>query len=168
MIIGLSLVLSTGSVVYQKKQNSMLPENNPNIINSPSGSTEKNLVPSTNNKEYEGEIEGDDDDDDYTPSTTTTPTTKPTTTPTHTTTPTTTAGITMAQVASHASRTSCWSAINGSVYDLTSWIPEHPGGEQAILSLCGVDGSSAYNGQHGGSRRPASILAGFKLGALAK
>jgi len=47
--------------------------------------------------------------------------------------------ITLAQVAVHSSRTSCWSAVNGSVYDLTSWIPNHPGGEEAILWMCGID-----------------------------
>ncbi len=77
-------------------------------------------------------------------------------------------GITLATVASHNSKTSCWSAVNGSVYDLTSWIPNHPGGEGAILSLCGIDGSNDYNDQHGGSSKPARILGGFKLGALAK
>ena len=83
------------------------------------------------------------------------------------TTPTTNTGITLTEVASHNSRNSCWSAINGSVYDLTSWIPNHPGGEQTILSLCGIDGSAGYNGQHGSSSKPARVLGGFKLGALA-
>ena len=82
------------------------------------------------------------------------------------TTPATNTGITLAEVASHNSRNSCWSAINGSVYDLTSWIPNHPGGEQTILSLCGIDGSSGYNGQHGSSSKPARVLGGFKLGLL--
>lgn len=80
---------------------------------------------------------------------------------------TTPAGITLAEVATHNSRNSCWSAINGSVYDLTSWIPNHPGGEQTILSLCGIDGSSGYNGQHGSKSKPARVLGGFKLGILA-
>lgn len=84
------------------------------------------------------------------------------------TTQSTSSGITLAQIAKHNSRTSCWSAINGSVYNLTSWIPNHPGGEQAILSLCGIDGSSGYNTQHGGSPKPAQMLAGFKIGVLAK
>lgn len=76
--------------------------------------------------------------------------------------------FTPAQVAEHNSRTSCWSIINGSVYDLTSWIPNHPGGERAILQLCGIDGSEQYNGKHGNARRPAAILAGFKIGILAQ
>lgn len=92
-----------------------------------------------------------------------------TTTTTTTTTPASVAsGITSATVALHNSRTSCWSTINGNVYDLTSWIPEHPGGEQAILQLCGTDGSAKYNGQHGGAPKQAAILSGFKIGVATK
>lgn len=74
--------------------------------------------------------------------------------------------FTMADVAKHNSGSSCWTAINGNVYDVTSWINQHPGGAQSILSLCGIDGSSAFNGQHGGQRRPEAELATFKIGAL--
>ena len=52
------------------------------------------------------------------------------------------------------------------MYDVTSWISQHPGGEQAILGLCGIDSSDAFNGQHGGQRRPATELASFKIGIL--
>lgn len=76
--------------------------------------------------------------------------------------------FTMAVVATHDTSSSCWTAINGSVYDVTSWISQHPGGSEAIISLCGIDGSSAFNDQHGGQRRPANELAGFKIGTLAK
>jgi hypothetical protein len=75
-------------------------------------------------------------------------------------------GYTMAQVAAHGSASSCWSAINGKVYDLTRWIGRHPGGSAAILSLCGRDGSAAFNDQHGGQGRPASELASFYLAPL--
>jgi cytochrome b involved in lipid metabolism len=71
------------------------------------------------------------------------------------------------EVATHASREDCWSIINGNVYDLTSWIPKHPGGEQAILQLCGSDGSAKFGGQHGGAPKQAAILAGFKIGVAA-
>lgn len=74
--------------------------------------------------------------------------------------------ITLAEVAKHNSWTSCWSAINGNVYDLTSWIPNHPGGEQNILVICGKDGSVAFNGQHSRSTRAQTILIGFKIGVL--
>lgn len=77
-------------------------------------------------------------------------------------------GITSVEVAAHNSRETCWSTINGNVYDLTSWIPEHPGGEQAILQLCGTDGSAKFNGKHGDAPKQAAVLLGFKLGAAAQ
>lgn len=73
---------------------------------------------------------------------------------------------TLAQVAAHATSQSCWSVINGEVYDLTGWIGQHPGGQSAIVRLCGKDGSADFNDQHGGQRRPANELAGFLIGSL--
>jgi cytochrome b involved in lipid metabolism len=75
---------------------------------------------------------------------------------------------TLADVAQHNDASSCWSVINGTVYDLTSWIPQHPGGERAILQLCGTDGSAKFNNQHGGREPMISILAGFKIGAISQ
>lgn len=77
-------------------------------------------------------------------------------------------GMTAADVATHADASSCWSIINGNVYDLTSWIPRHPGGPDAILKLCGVDGSERFNNQHGGSAPQEQTLAGFKVGTLSQ
>ena len=78
------------------------------------------------------------------------------------------AGITLAKVKANASATSCWSVINGKVYDLTKWIGSHPGGEDAIISLCGVDGTAQFNSMHAGKSKPESRLAGYLLGPLAK
>lgn len=75
-----------------------------------------------------------------------------------------TSNISLAEVGQHNSKASCWATINGNVYDLTSWIPQHPGGERAILQICGIDGSSKFNHQHGGATKQAMILAGFKIG----
>ena len=74
----------------------------------------------------------------------------------------------MAIVAQHSTAASCWSAINGSVYDLTKWIGKHPGGQQAIKGICGKDGSAAFNGEHGGQQKQADVLASFRIGALEK
>ncbi|MFZ2151508.1 MAG: cytochrome b5-like heme/steroid binding domain-containing protein [Minisyncoccia bacterium] len=76
--------------------------------------------------------------------------------------------FTMAEVALHADTTSCYSVINGSVYDLTTWIPKHPGGERAIKGICGKDGSDGFNGKHGGKPQQESTLASFKIGTLVK
>ncbi len=73
---------------------------------------------------------------------------------------------TAAQVAQHSTAKSCWTSINGKVYDLTSWIARHPGGSGAIMSVCGRDGSAAFNGQHRGQGRPAAMLQAFRIGKL--
>ncbi len=97
----------------------------------------------------------------------TTPTPKPQPTPTPTPTPVdATTYYTRAEVSAHASTQSCWSIVNGKVYDLTSWISQHPGGSSAIKRMCGVDGSANFNGQHGGQSRPERELASFFIGVL--
>ena len=78
------------------------------------------------------------------------------------------AGYTMERVKANNSAQKCWSAINGQVYDLTTWISSHPGGASAITSMCGTDGTTAYINQHKGQTQPASRLAGYLLGPLNK
>jgi len=74
---------------------------------------------------------------------------------------------TLADVSTHSSSASCWSAIEGKVYDLTSWIGKHPGGDKAILSICGKDGTQAFDGKHGMDPRAKGALPNFFLGNLA-
>ena len=81
---------------------------------------------------------------------------------------TTQSGYTMAKVKENNSAASCWSVISGNVYNLTQWINSHPGGPSAIRGLCGVDGSSSFNGKHGRQSNPNETLAGYLLGPLAK
>ncbi len=73
---------------------------------------------------------------------------------------------TIADVAKHNNQSSCWSVVNGNVYDLTGFISKHRGGEEAILSMCGTDGSNAFNDQHSGSARPAKELQTLFIGTL--
>jgi cytochrome b involved in lipid metabolism len=169
MIIGVLCVIAVGTLVYTTKKPVEIPPETGISQEVSSTNTTSQPVESTNKKttQVKRVVSGDDDDDDDT-APVSQPTTSVSSTPSPASQTTTQNTITLARVAQHGSRTSCWSAINGNVYDLTSWIPNHPGGEQAILSICGIDGSSAYDGQHGGSSRPASILAGFKIGILSK
>ena len=81
---------------------------------------------------------------------------------------TTQSGYTMAKVKENNSAASCWSVISGNVYNLTQWINSHPGGPSAIRGLCGVDGSSSFNGKHGRQSNPNETLAGYLLGPLVK
>jgi cytochrome b involved in lipid metabolism len=88
-------------------------------------------------------------------------------TPTASATPTTTSNaLTLARVKANNTASSCWSIINGNVYNLTSWISNHPGGKSAITSLCGIDGTSAFNSQHRNESKPESRLTGYLLGKL--
>ena len=81
---------------------------------------------------------------------------------------TTQSGYTMAKVKENNSASSCWSVINGNVYNLTQWINSHPGGPSVIRGLCGVDGTSSFNGKHRGQGNPTATLASYLLGPLAK
>ncbi len=91
----------------------------------------------------------------------------PESSPTATSTPTTSksgGSYTSSDLQKHSDLTSCWSVVNGEVYDLTRWINSHPGGKSAITSICGRDGSSAFNGEHAGKSDPLRELAKFKIG----
>ena len=81
---------------------------------------------------------------------------------------TTQSDYTMANVKKNNSAQSCWSVINGNVYNLTQWINSHPGGSTPIRGICGVDGSSSFNGKHGRQSNPNETLSGYLLGPLAK
>ena len=76
------------------------------------------------------------------------------------------ATLTSEEVLKHATGQDCWSVINGQVYDLTSYVNEHPGGAALINAICGQDGSAAFSGQHAGASKPANVLAAFALGPL--
>jgi len=45
------------------------------------------------------------------------------------------------EVSQHCTKDDCWLIISGGVYDVTSYIPYHPGGEKALLKFAGRDGS---------------------------
>lgn len=76
--------------------------------------------------------------------------------------------FTMDEISKHNSRVSCYTVVRGNVYDLTNFKDSHPGGEKAILSICGKDGSSAFEDQHGGQNKPENQLVKLKIGVLSK
>lgn len=73
---------------------------------------------------------------------------------------------TIADVSKHNNASSCYSVISGKVYDLTMWVNLHPGGKQAILSICGIDGTERFMAQHHGAQRQMDILARYYIGNL--
>lgn len=90
------------------------------------------------------------------------------TTPTTTTSPVTdTDAYTLADIAKHSTKADCWTTINGAVYNLTPFIPSHPGGDR-ITVVCGKDGTAAFEAQHDSQRDPNMELAKLKIGTLEK
>lgn len=52
---------------------------------------------------------------------------------------------TMEEVRQHNSAASCWLVVRGQVYDVTSFVPRHPGSANAILRHAGTDSSADFD-----------------------
>ena len=72
----------------------------------------------------------------------------------------------LSDLAKHNSQADCWAAIDGGVYNLTTWISRHPGGPDKIIPLCGTDATTAFANQHDSQDRPNTQLATFRVGDL--
>ncbi len=48
----------------------------------------------------------------------------------------------------HVTKDDCWVVVNGKVLDVTKFLPDHPGGELAILTFAGKDASEEFNMIH--------------------
>ena len=65
---------------------------------------------------------------------------------------------TLAEISTHNNQSSCWTIINGKIYDITSFISSHPAGVRKILEGCGIDATNLYGrvGAHDQSKAPAA------------
>ena len=54
----------------------------------------------------------------------------------------------VADVAAHKSKDDCWVIVNGQVLDVTKFLPDHPGGEKAILLYAGRNATEEFNMLH--------------------
>jgi L-lactate dehydrogenase (cytochrome) len=52
------------------------------------------------------------------------------------------------EVATHASKDSCWVIVSGKVYDVTQYLEKHPGGSQILLQYGGKDATAVYEPIH--------------------
>ncbi|KAI9255821.1 FMN-dependent dehydrogenase-domain-containing protein [Phascolomyces articulosus] len=56
--------------------------------------------------------------------------------------------ISPTEVAKHTSKQDVWVIIHGKVYDLTKFLPEHPGGQKIIMKYAGKDATKAFEPIH--------------------
>lgn len=70
------------------------------------------------------------------------------------------------EVQQHRSADSCWVVLYGNVYDVTSFLPSHPGGSKIILQLAGTDATEEYDPIHPPGTLEESLPPSAKLGAF--
>jgi len=71
--------------------------------------------------------------------------------------------FTRQEVARHNSFTDAWLVINKGVYNVTEWLPYHPGGEGKIQPWIGKDATVAFD-ERGHSSKAREVLEDFKIG----
>lgn len=74
---------------------------------------------------------------------------------------------TLQDIAQHATPNDCWMTIGGKVYDVSSYVAKHPGGE-AILQGCGIDATGMFQQVHTGEKagRANGLLDNYQVGTL--
>jgi len=83
----------------------------------------------------------------------------------------TTTAFTTADVAKHKTSKDCWLIINNEVYDVSSFLYQHPGGASTITPYCGKEATKAFDTQDRGSRgrhstSATNMLADYLVGSI--
>ncbi len=78
--------------------------------------------------------------------------------------------ITRSVLATHNTQKDCWVAYKGVVYDITNWLPRHPGSAGAIAPYCGTadEFTAAFNKKHGTKQENRLMREGVNEGAYAQ
>ena len=56
-----------------------------------------------------------------------------------------TASYTLTEVGQHNSASDCWLVIDNTVYDVTTYMTQHPGGRNTLIPECGQDATAAFD-----------------------
>ncbi|KAJ5168807.1 cytochrome b5 [Penicillium canariense] len=73
--------------------------------------------------------------------------------------------FTLQEVTTHNTKKDLYMVIHDKVYDVTSFVDEHPGGEEVLLDVGGQDGSEAFE-DVGHSDEAREILDGLLVGTV--
>ncbi|GMM51562.1 Cyb5 protein [Starmerella bacillaris] len=71
--------------------------------------------------------------------------------------------IPLAEISKHNTVDDLWMAINGKVYDVTSFVDQHPGGDEVLLEYAGRDATTAFE-DVGHSENAQEMLADLYVG----
>lgn len=56
--------------------------------------------------------------------------------------------LSLAELAQHRTAEDCWTAVQGRVYNVTHYLPFHPGGQPLLLAVAGKDGTALFAKYH--------------------
>ncbi|WOK99684.1 cytochrome b5 [Canna indica] len=71
----------------------------------------------------------------------------------------------MREAAEHNNREDCWVVVDGKVYDVTSYLDEHPGGDDTLLSAAGRDSTEDFE-DAGHSKDARELMKNYYIGEL--
>ncbi|KAL8740531.1 MAG: hypothetical protein Q9190_006781 [Brigantiaea leucoxantha] len=74
--------------------------------------------------------------------------------------------LSASQICDHNTAKDLWIVVDGQVWDLTDFAPEHPGGIGIILQYAGCDASAAYNEVHSPSLLNKTLTSSKLVGTL--
>ncbi|XP_050305222.1 cytochrome b5 isoform X2 [Anthonomus grandis grandis] len=73
--------------------------------------------------------------------------------------------FTTAQVKEHNTKSSVWIIIHNDIYDVTSFLNEHPGGEEVLIEQAGQEATEAFE-DVGHSSDARAMMEQYKIGTL--
>ncbi|XP_057543134.1 cytochrome b5 [Amaranthus tricolor] len=79
--------------------------------------------------------------------------------------PTLTKLVSMQEASEHNSKDDCWVVIDGKVYDVTSYLDEHPGGDDVLLTATGKDAKEEFE-DVGHSQDARDMLKNYFVGEI--
>ncbi|PIA33789.1 hypothetical protein AQUCO_04000089v1 [Aquilegia coerulea] len=79
--------------------------------------------------------------------------------------PTLTKLYSLKEAGEHNTRDDCWVVVDGKVYDVSSYLDEHPGGDDVLLKATGKDATDEFN-DAGHSKDAIQLMEEFCIGEL--
>ncbi|KAG9439673.1 hypothetical protein H6P81_019838 [Aristolochia fimbriata] len=79
--------------------------------------------------------------------------------------PTITKLYSLQEVSEHNTREDCWVVVDGKVYDVTSYLDEHPGGDDVLLAATGKDATDQFE-DAGHSQSARDLMKDYCIGEV--